>query len=217
VLAQHEVADKRIDLVVEGGQARLASNVTATIGMVRIATKWTCNATATGAMWLGILSCQRISLLLKQGGRAHRTLASAEARAIFPHTQSGNMFPQGDFEEEDFDDFEGNPAEDDDSDHDDEDCSSDDPDNGFNPSGRRAEDITTAEIQDAILSALSECPNQSCTLHSLTSRVLKEVGVLTRGNPRIEFEKRVMRSLVALEKRESIERYRAKNKRIRLV
>ena len=73
------------------------------------------------------------------------------------------------------------------------------------------------EIQDAILSALSKCPNQSCTLHSVTSRVLKEVGVLTRGNPRLEFERRVMRSVDSLEKRGRIEKYKAKNRRIRLI
>lgn len=79
-------------------------------------------------------------------------------------------------------------------------------------SGRRAE-----EIQDAILRVLSKFPNQSCTLQSLTSRVLKELGVLTRGNPWVEFEKRVMRSVSALEKRSCIEKYKAKNRRVRLV
>jgi HEPN domain-containing protein len=51
----------------------------------------------------------------------------------------------------------------------------------------------------------------------MTSRVLKELGVLTRGNPRLEFEKRVLRCLDMLEKREIIEKYRAKNKRVRLL
>ena len=35
-------------------------------------------------------------------------------------------------------------------------------------------------------------------------------------NPRIEFVKRVMRSLTVLEARKAIDRYRAKNRRVRL-
>lgn len=58
----------------------------------------------------------------------------------------------------------------------DENGSSDGSESDFMPSGRRAEEVTAAEIQDAILQALSKCPNHSCTLHSLTARVLKEVG-----------------------------------------
>lgn len=120
-------------------------------------------------------------------------------------------------EEDDSRELDDDAAEDDHSVYDDENCLSGDSDNGFSPSGRRAEEITAAEIQAAILSALSKCPNQSCTLHSVTSRVLKEVGVLTRGNPRLEFERRVMRSVDSLEKRGSIEKYTAKNRRIRLI
>ncbi|HPS01829.1 MAG TPA: AAA domain-containing protein [Candidatus Sumerlaeota bacterium] len=218
VLTQHEVAGKRIDLVVEGGQARLAVE-------------------CDGDNWHGAdryeADMQRQRQLERCGWEFFRVRESAfysnkenaltglwqalEERDIFPHTQCGNMSPKSDLEEEDLDDSEGGPTADDDSAYDDEGYLSDDPDSGFSPSGRRAEEITVAEIQDAILSALSKCPNQSCTEKSLTSRVLKEVGVLTRGNPRIEFEKRVMRSLVALEKRQLVEKYRAKNKRVCLV
>lgn len=95
--------------------------------------------------------------------------------------------------------------------------SSNDSENDFSPSGRRAEEITAAEIQDAIFRVLSKCPNQSCTLHSLTSRVLKEVGVRTRGRPREEYERRTMRSVSILEKHGRIEIYKAKNRRLRLV
>jgi hypothetical protein len=84
-------------------------------------------------------------------------------------------------------------------------------------SGRRAEEVSTTEIKDAIVNALSKCPNQSCTIHSLASRVLKEVGVLTRGYPRKVFERRVMRCLNALEEQGMIEKYKAKNNRIRLL
>jgi len=84
-------------------------------------------------------------------------------------------------------------------------------------SGRRAEDIPASEIQNAIVRALPKCPNQSCTIHSLTSRVLKEVGVLTRGTPRMIFEWRVMRALSVLRKKGRVESYRAKNTRVRLL
>jgi very-short-patch-repair endonuclease len=82
---------------------------------------------------------------------------------------------------------------------------------------RPPEEMPPLDIQDAILHSLEKCPNHSCTLKSLTSRVLKELGVLTRGNPRLEFEKRVMRNLSALRKKGLVEEYKAKNRRIRLV
>ena len=218
VLAQHEVAGKRIDLVVEGARARLAVE-------------------CDGDKWHGAdryeADMQRQRQLERCGWEFFRVRESAfyanrenalmglwhalEERGIFPGSRPGIAPPENDLEEEDFDEFDGDVAEDDDSAYDDEDFSPGDSDNGFSPSGRRAEEITSTEIQRAIRSALAKRPNQSCTLRSLTSRVLKEVGVLTRGNPRIEFERRVMRGLVALEKQESIERYRAKNKRVRLV
>lgn len=72
-------------------------------------------------------------------------------------------------------------------------------------------------IQNAIARVLQQSPNHTCTLKSLTSRVLKELGVQTRGNPRLEFEKRVMRNLGALKRKSMIEEYKAKNRRIRLL
>ncbi|MBU0661697.1 AAA family ATPase [Patescibacteria group bacterium] len=82
---------------------------------------------------------------------------------------------------------------------------------------RRSAEMPPLDIQNAILHSLQKCPNYSCTLKSLTSRVLKELGVLTRGNPRLEFEKRVMRNLGALERKGLVSEYKAKNKRIRLL
>lgn len=90
-------------------------------------------------------------------------------------------------------------------------------DEDFIESGRRPEEITAGEIQDAIIQALRNRPNLSCTLHSLTTRVLKELGVMTRGKPREAFERRTMRSVSILEKRGQIETYKAKNRRLRLL
>lgn len=82
---------------------------------------------------------------------------------------------------------------------------------------QRPEERSPIDIQNAIVNSLKKCPNHSCTLKSLTSRVLKELGVSTRGNPRLEFEKRVMRNLGALKRKGLVEEYKAKNKRIRLL
>ncbi len=82
---------------------------------------------------------------------------------------------------------------------------------------RRPEELPPLDIQNAIVQVLQKCPNHTCTLKSLTSRVLKELGVLTRGNPRLEFEKRVMRNLGALKRKGLIEEYKAKNRRVRLL
>lgn len=218
VLAQHQVAGKRIDLVVEGGQARLAVE-------------------CDGDNWHGAdryeSDMQRQRQLERCGWEFFRVRESAfysnkenslaglwqalESRGIFPGSRCGNVPPEDGFEEDYLNEFDGDTAEDDDRVYDGKDGSEGDSDSGYSPSDRRAEEITVAQIQDAILSALSKCPNQSCTLHSVTSRVLKEVGVLTRGNPRLEFERRVMRSVDSLEKRGSIEKYKAKNRRIRLI
>lgn len=218
VRAQHEVAGKRIDLVVEGGQARLAVE-------------------CDGDHWHGADryedDMQRQRQLERCGWEFFRVRESAfyankesalaglwqalEEREIFAGSRSGNAFRGSDSEVNSSSQFDDDTTEDDYGAYDDEDYSSADSETDFSPSGRRAEEIAALEIQDAILSVLSKCPNQSCTLHSVTSRVLKEVGVLTRGNPRLEFENRVMRSVDSLEKRGRIEKYKAKNRRIRLI
>ncbi|MBU4267430.1 MAG: DUF559 domain-containing protein, partial [Acidobacteria bacterium] len=82
---------------------------------------------------------------------------------------------------------------------------------------KRPEETPPYEIQNAVLKLLKKCPNHSCTLKSLTSRVLKELGLATRGNPRLEFEKRVMRNLSVLWRKGYILEYKAKNKRVKLV
>jgi len=220
VLAQHEVAGKRIDLVVEGGQARLAVE-------------------CDGDNWHGAdryeADMQRQRQLERCGWEFFRVRESAfytdkiaalkqlwfmlEERGIFPgscfsdhHSESnegwqdaedGQVFEEFDDEEDD------DPTQNDDSPENDE--------IDLESVGRRVEEVTVMEIQNAIINALSKCPNQSCTVHSMASRVLKEVGVLTRGNPRKVFERRVMRCLNTLEGQGFIEKYKAKNNRIRLV
>ena len=218
VLAQHEVAGKRLDLVVEGGQARLAVE-------------------CDGDHWHGAdryeADMQRQRQLERCGWEFYRVRESVfyaskddalarlwqllEERGIFPKSQYADIDQDVDLEEEEQQTSDSDAAlEDDDIDDDDND-SSNSQENDFLLSTRRAEEITTEEIQSAILQVLSKCPNHSCTLHSLTARVLKEVGVLTRGKPREAFEKRAMRCVSNLERRGRVETYKAKNRRLKLV
>ncbi len=141
-----------------------------------------------------------------------------EERGIFPGSCFGDHHSERNEDWEDADDgqvFEEFGEEEDDRTHSDDSPENDESD--VEPVGRRAEEITITEIQTAIINALSKCPNQSCTVHSMASRVLKEVGVLTRGNPRKAFERRVMHCTNTLEEQGVIEKYKAKNNRIRLL
>ena len=135
-----------------------------------------------------------------------------EETGIFPGTAGEHQESELDEDEDDYDE-----AKDDGEESDLVSPSADNFVGADSYSVRRAEEVAMSEIQDAILQALAKCPNQSCTIHSMTSRVLKELGIVTRGNPRTEFERRVMRSLGILERRELIERYKAKNRRVRLL
>ncbi|MBX7256479.1 MAG: AAA family ATPase [Candidatus Hydrogenedentes bacterium] len=230
VVPQYEVAGKRIDLVVEGGQARLAVE-------------------CDGDRWHGADRYEddmnRQRQLERCGWEFFRVKESAfysnkdealkslwrllEERSIFPHWGDSCGPFERDKDEEESDRRE---REDKDSDaveenDEEEECEGDeeedrnDKDDDLSgrsaASGHRPEDVASSEIQDAILRILSKCSNQSCTEKSLTARVLRELRILTRGNPRLQFAKRVMRCLTVLERREVVERYRAKNKRVRLL
>jgi hypothetical protein len=82
---------------------------------------------------------------------------------------------------------------------------------------KRPETLSARTIQQAIVAVLHDCPNNTCSEKSITSRVLKELGVITRGNPRAEFEKRVKRNVGTLKRKGIVEEYKAKNKRLRLL
>ena len=212
VVPQYEVAGKRIDLVVEGGQARLAVE-------------------CDGEKWHGAehyeADMQRQRQLERCGWEFFRVRETAfyanknaalqqlwfmlEERCIFP----GSGFGDHHYENEEEQVFEEFDEEDDDPTH--SDNSNENNEIDVDSVGRRVEEVTAMEIQNAITNVLSKCPNHSCTVHSIASRVLKEVGVLTRGNPRKNFERRVMRCLNTLEEQRIIEKYKAKNNRIRLL
>ena len=218
VLPQHEVAGKRIDLVVEGGQAKLAVE-------------------CDGDRWHGAdryeADMQRQRQLERCGWEFFRVSEAAfysnqedalrplwrmlEERGILPHDmRPSNETPEEESGNEDIDtESDSDCAEENDADHDGGGPSSGD---GVptTQSKRHPEDVSSIQISDAIVRALKKCPNHSCTLHSLTGRVLKEVGVLTRGKPREKFNQRVGRKLSALAKTGRVEKYKAKNWRVKL-
>ncbi len=216
VLPQHEVAGKRIDLVIEGGQARLAVE-------------------CDGDRWHGVdrfeEDMQRQRQLERCGWEFFRVSEAAfysnaedaltllwrmlEERGIVPDggaTTDRNRTPNeynGDNDSYGEADEDGDEQED----------QGPAPDNGApnTQSRRHPEEVSSQEISDAIINALKKCPNHSCTLNSLTGRVLKKVGVLTRGKPRARFERRVNRMINALCEKDRIEKYKAKNERVRLL
>jgi very-short-patch-repair endonuclease len=246
VVPQYEVAGKKIDLVVEGGQARLAVE-------------------CDGDHWHGPEHYEDDMRRQRQLGRCgweffrvregafyfDRANALAELwqklgeRGIFAYTPRGNSPSRDDLEEDGAEEPNGGSSEDgleedgveepsagasedgleEDSaeepsggaSEDDEELYPGGSEKGFPPSSRRPEEITTDEIQNAVCSVLAKCPNHSCTQESLTPRVLKEVGVLTRGKPFRDFKKRVARGVSALEKQEVVQKYKAKNHRVRLL
>lgn len=218
VLPQYEFAGRHIDLVVEGGRARLAVE-------------------CDGDQWHGAdryeADMQRQRQLERCGWEFFRVREAAfyankenalaglwgalEERGISPNLPDREPAHEDNSEKGDWGTSQMDNAANDDCLDDEDNFPSESSSTDFTPSGRKSEDITPGEIQEAIILALGKCPNQSCTLHSLTARVLKELGVSTRGKPREAFEKRTMRSVSILETRGRIETYKAKNRRLRLL
>ncbi|MFH1699802.1 MAG: AAA domain-containing protein [Candidatus Zixiibacteriota bacterium] len=91
------------------------------------------------------------------------------------------------------------------------------PHNGNHKGKRHSKSISASLIQNGIISALERCPHNTCTTKSLTKRVLKELGIITRGNPRLELEKRVKRNVGVLVQKGQVQEYKAKNNRLRLL
>jgi len=200
VYSQHEVAGKFIDLVVEGGKARLAVE-------------------CDGDRWHGAdnyeADMERQRRLERCGWAFYRVREAAfyankedalrglwdalEERGIHQASTQPPKEVEPEDDEETIDDIEEVQPE------------------VVAGNGRRPEDVPAAEVQQMIVKALTTCPNATCTEHSITSRVLKELGILTRGKPYADFERRVMRSVETLAMRGQLERYKAKNKRLRLV
>ena len=220
IIPQFPVAGKYIDLVVEGGHARLAVE---------------CDGDEVHGVEQYEADMQRQRMLERCGWEFFRVRKSAfvmdreqalkglwrllEERDIFPGPLATHTnLAEGDSDATD----ESIDSADEDDARDEENSTEelllfDDSPNNNGTHRRRPDQVSASEIQQAIIQSLEQCPNHTCTLQSLTSRVLRELGVLTRGSPRQEFEKRVMRNLAILETKEITERYRAKNKRVKLL
>ena len=82
---------------------------------------------------------------------------------------------------------------------------------------RRVDDVDDATIRHVIQAVLSKCPNRTCTVESLPTKVLKTMDIRTRSGPRAEFAKRVQRTAAKLERKGVLERYTATNERYRLL
>ncbi len=218
VLAQYEFAGKRIDLVIEGGQARLAVECDGDHwhGADHYEADMQRQRDLERCQW-EFFHVRESSFYANKNNALSGLWRALEDRGIFPNSQRVDPSHEDDLKEEELGTSDIGATADDDDVENDYDHSSDGSRSDFMASGRRTEDITAGEIQDAILQALSKCPNHSCTLHSLAARVLKELGVLTRGKPREAFERRTMQSVSILEKRARIETYKAKNRRLRLL
>ena len=72
-------------------------------------------------------------------------------------------------------------------------------------------------IRQTIQTVLGNCPNQTCTVDSLPTKVLRALNIRTRSGPRAEFAKRIKRIAVKLERKGVLERYTATNERFRLL
>ncbi len=82
---------------------------------------------------------------------------------------------------------------------------------------KQTTNLTAKIIQEVILSLLKKRPNNSIALKTLTKEVCKELSIRIRGNPRVELDKRIKRSVGVLKQKKQLEEYRAKNVRIRLI
>ena len=82
---------------------------------------------------------------------------------------------------------------------------------------RRVDDVDDATIRQVIQAVLGKCPNRTCTVESLPTKVLKAMDIRTRSGPRAEFAKRVQRIAAKLERKGVLERYAATNERFRLL
>ena len=219
VLSQYEVAGKRIDLVIEGGQSRLA---------VECDGDWWHGADHYEADMQRQRQLERCgwefflvresSFYSNQENALEPLWQMLEKRGILPR---GMAVYENDDPNENGDENENSEsvsAEIDDSAGNQDNFKELSNENAENPpSSHPLEEIPSSDISNAVVRTLGNCPNCSCTLKSLAARVLKEIGVITRGTPRMKFEERVTRIVNLLENEEIVEKYKAKNERVRLL
>ena len=220
VLPQYEFAGKRIDLVVEGGHARLAIE-------------------CDGDHWHGPdqyeRDMQRQRQLERCGWQFFRVRESAfyanredalsslwqrlEERGIYPiglnlavddHEENERSDPRAGANHSEFKEEKGEPS-----------GATHEPPFTLAPTSNgviesAVDGVTTQQIRGAITVVLEACPNYSCTLDSLTRRVLSHLEIRTRGKPWRKFDARVKKQVEQLGKDGLVEKYKATNERVRL-
>ena len=220
VLPQYEFAGKRIDLVVEGGHARLAIE-------------------CDGDHWHGPdqyeRDMQRQRQLERCGWQFFRVRESAfyanredalsslwqrlEERGIYPiglnlavddHEENERSDPRAGANHSEFKEEKGEPS-----------GATHEPPFTLAPTSNgviesAVDGVTTQQIRGAITVVLEACPNYSCTLDSLTRRVLSHLEIRTRGKPWRKFDARVKKQVEQLDKDGLVEKYKATNERVRL-
>lgn len=72
------------------------------------------------------------------------------------------------------------------------------------------------QLRTLIVTVLEQRPNNSVKRDDLAKEVLREIGVRTSGQPRLDFERKLLRQVHNLSDQNVIEEYRSKNRRIRL-
>ena len=87
----------------------------------------------------------------------------------------------------------------------------------FNTSEKNFLDIPIMELESLVIKILFNSPNNTCIEENITTRILKDLSINTRGTPRNQFEKKVNKAIRNLIIAGRVYQYKSKNKRIGLV
>ncbi len=77
--------------------------------------------------------------------------------------------------------------------------------------------IKSSDIRNLIIKVLKDRPNSSCIKDVLPGLILKDLDIISRGKPREEFSRKVHQAVRHLERAKTIETYKSKNVRLRLI
>jgi len=82
---------------------------------------------------------------------------------------------------------------------------------------KEAIDIDYSQLSKWIIKALMQRPNRTCIKAKVTDIVLQYASIISRGFPRSEFNKKVLKALTTMVDEGFVEEYQATNSRIRLL
>ncbi len=78
-------------------------------------------------------------------------------------------------------------------------------------------ELSNKDLESWVVNILLNSPNNTCMVDNVSTRILKELEIRTRGNPRKLFDKSVRQAINNLARKGKIYKYKAKNERIGLV